>query len=352
MNLPPRQLMAQELRERCRRLPGGSRLDTVRRLMEEYATSQRTVEQVLNELAADGLLVRRPGSGWYVRDNSAEKVRRYLLIFPAWPSLNYRELEGEFRRQAAHARFKVDTVNLNYDEQFFRNIRVESYDAVIVTPPAGPLLPQDLEIIFSWRIPAVLLREIGDLGLSMACGQAHSGGALAASRLISAGHRKLALLLTEPEADTSDARLRGFLDFARYSGAEVTVISSPPVPGGNGDGTSYRALDSHLKKHGLDFTALFLQTAAPAALEVYKVFNDHGIRIPDDVSLIAHDNIPQAAYLNPPLTCVSTQGGYSAVVTGILAGLDRVLKREIPFFHLRSEPELIERKSIRNLNIN
>ena len=146
MNLPPRQRMARELRERCRQLPGGSRLDTVRKLMEEYTTSQRTVEQVLNELAADGLLVRRPGSGWYVRDNSAEKVRRYLLIFPAWPSPNYRELESEFRQQADGARFKVDTVNLNYDEQFFRNIRVESYDAVIVTPPAGPLLPQPLKL--------------------------------------------------------------------------------------------------------------------------------------------------------------------------------------------------------------
>lgn len=54
MNLPPRQRMARELRERCRQLPGGSRLDTVRKLMEEYTTSQRTVEQVLNELAADG----------------------------------------------------------------------------------------------------------------------------------------------------------------------------------------------------------------------------------------------------------------------------------------------------------
>lgn len=52
MNLPPRQRMARELRERCRQLPGGSRLDTVRKLMEEYTTSQRTVEQVLNELAA------------------------------------------------------------------------------------------------------------------------------------------------------------------------------------------------------------------------------------------------------------------------------------------------------------
>ena len=104
MNLPPRQRMARELRERCRQLPGGSRLDTVRKLMEEYTTSQRTVEQVLNELAADGLLVRRPGSGWYVRDNSAEKVRRYLLIFPAWPSPNYRELESEFRRQAPASR--------------------------------------------------------------------------------------------------------------------------------------------------------------------------------------------------------------------------------------------------------
>ncbi|WP_288558608.1 GntR family transcriptional regulator [uncultured Victivallis sp.] len=351
MNLPPRQRMARELRERCRQLPGGSRLDTVRKLMEEYTTSQRTVEQVLNELAADGLLVRRPGSGWYVRDNSAEKVRRYLLIFPAWPSPNYRELESEFRRQADGARFKVDTVNLNYDEQFFRNIRVESYDAVIVTPPAGPLLPHDLEIIFSWRIPAVLLREIGDLGLSMASGQAHSGGALAASRLISAGHRKLALLLTEPEADTSDARLRGFLDFARYSGAEVAVISSPPAPGGNTDGISYRAIDRHLKEHGLDFTALFLQSAA-AALEVYKVFSDHGVRIPDDVSLIAHDNVALAGYLNPPLTCIGSMSGYAGTVSGILAGLDRVLKREIPFFHLRDEPKLVERKSIRNLNAN
>lgn len=68
--------------------------------------------------------------------------------------------------------------------------------------------------------------------------------------------------------------------------------------------------------------------------------------------MIAHDNVTQAGYLNPPLTCIGSMSGYAGTVSGILAGLDRVLKREIPFFHLRDEPKLVERKSIRDLNTN
>ncbi|MDQ1180850.1 substrate-binding domain-containing protein [Rhodococcus sp. SORGH_AS_0301] len=40
------------------------------------------------------------------------------------------------------------------------------------------------------------------------------------------------------------------------------------------------------------------------ALGLLRAFHEHGRRVPEDVSVVGFDDIPEAAYLIPPLTTI------------------------------------------------
>src|SRR6187399_3719302 len=59
-------LLLQALDSEARRLPPGARMPSVRRLMEQYRVSPGTVRLAMARLAADGVIVARPGHGTFV----------------------------------------------------------------------------------------------------------------------------------------------------------------------------------------------------------------------------------------------------------------------------------------------
>jgi LacI family transcriptional regulator len=50
-------------------------------------------------------------------------------------------------------------------------------------------------------------------------------------------------------------------------------------------------------------TAIFASNDV-SAFGVMEAVREHGLRIPDDVSVVGFDDIPQAAHVHPPLTTV------------------------------------------------
>jgi len=81
------------------------------------------------------------------------------------------------------------------------------------------------------------------------------------------------------------------------------------------------------------------------ALGLLRALNEHGRRVPEDVSIIGFDDVPEAAYFTPPLTTVRPD--FAAVATASLellmeqvSGAAEVGKRRTVL------PELIERESV------
>ena len=126
------------------------------------------------------------------------------------------------------------------------------------------------------------------------------GGYLAASHLLSLGHRRIAHISGPDDHEDAVDRYAGFVRAHQEYGVEVD-----PEIVFQGDFLEYggvlamtRLLDS-----GKNFTAVFAandQSAMGARLALYR----RGIRVPEDVSLLGFDDIPVAAYLTPPLTTV------------------------------------------------
>jgi len=96
------------------------------------------------------------------------------------------------------------------------------------------------------------------------------------------------------------------------------------------------------------FTALFAYNDI-SAIGSIRAFQEYGLRVPEDVSVIGFDDIQSAAYINPPLTTVR-QPLKEMGETAARTLLDRIEGRldEIP--QIAIEPELVVRCSTARVN--
>lgn len=335
-----------ELKNEAATLPPNTRFHPIRRLMSRFSTSQRTIEQVMEELIAENVVVRRPGDGYFTRNLSPRRVLHYRLIYPKWPSESFKQFETAWRDYADRTgEFRLSSTTLDHPDEFFRALPATDCDALLVIPPTEPISREGLRYICSLPIPVVIVgHEVADLGLSMISGNASAGGAIAAAHLINHGHRKLAMLVTEPHCDGLDMRCQGFTDFARLSDVSITTIETNIESWEKKEHHTYNCLGAYLDRNGLDFTGLFIISGC-AALEVYKAFSDRGIAIPDDVSIVAYDDLAGAQFMCPPLDCISYDEKLS--IKAAHAELKKVVEGKLSFFHFREEPSLIKRHSVR-----
>jgi DNA-binding LacI/PurR family transcriptional regulator len=123
-------------------------------------------------------------------------------------------------------------------------------------------------------------------------------GARAATRhLIDLGHEAIAHISGPLTWFEARARVRGYE-------AELAEAGLVPLEAPEGEWTSesgYRAAHLLLDRGGV--TAVFASNDQ-MALGVYHAALERGLRIPEDLSVVGFDDIPEAAHFWPPLTTV------------------------------------------------
>ena len=98
--------IAATLKNEAAKLPPNSRFYPIRKMMTRFNTSQRTIEQVMEKLVTENVMVRRPGNGYFTRNQSPNRLLHYRLIYPKWPCemlkffesiwFNYSKKTGKF----------------------------------------------------------------------------------------------------------------------------------------------------------------------------------------------------------------------------------------------------------------
>jgi LacI family transcriptional regulator len=91
------------------------------------------------------------------------------------------------------------------------------------------------------------------------------------------------------------------------------------------------------------FTALFAYNDNSAVAAI-SVFQDAGVRVPENVSVIGFDDIPLASYSNPTLTTVRQPLQKMGEIAARTL-LDRIENRSKYVAEIAIEPELIVRQS-------
>jgi len=156
-----------------------------------------------------------------------------------------------------------------------------------------------LEVVHAASAGVPLIVVEGDLsgrGLTVGVDQVR-GAQMATCHLIDLGHR----VIEHVAGPLSYTEAKG-----RRAGYEATMREAGLTPGRlwEGDWTAesgYRIGRDLLRNR--EATAVFVANDQ-MAIGVMHAFAEAGVRVPDDVSIVGFDDIPEAAYLNPALTTV------------------------------------------------
>ncbi len=128
------------------------------------------------------------------------------------------------------------------------------------------------------------------------------GGYAAIKYLYEYGHRKILFIPGPENSPAALDREKGIRKFIDKVGKDNVEIYYGVHRGYNSE-HGWVSVVRHLQEHGLNFTAIFAVNdwAAIGAMDALK---EHGIKVPDQVSVIGFDDAPFSNYTNPRLTTV------------------------------------------------
>jgi len=192
------------------------------------------------------------------------------------------------------------------------------------------------------RRPLVLVnRRIPWLAPAVA-GDDEGGLQVAVEHLVARGHQRIAYISGPGEADTVHRRLEGFRTAMLRAG--LPVRADHVVPSSADPEAGPAQAMARLLALASPPSAVVLWTVgdAPAALHAIR---SHGLAVPRDLSLVAINDAPPAAYLDPPLTVVRlplAEAAGRAVARLFDAVNGRAVAGDVL---IRTPPVLVERRS-------
>jgi LacI family transcriptional regulator len=168
-----------------------------------------------------------------------------------------------------------------------------------------------------------------------------SGAVRATEYLLELGHRRIGFLAGRPDLESARLRERGYRTALRKAG--IKIDPSLIRIGGYQVDSAAEAARQMLEAQDRP-TAIFAANDV-SALATISVAGSLGVRVPEDLSVIGFDNVPESALSDPPLTTIEQpirQMGFEA--TEILIRL--IAEQEVPE-HTMLPTRLVVRGSCR-----
>ncbi len=335
----------------------GDKLPSEHALAEQFDTSRQTVRHATEELVQRGLLARQRGSGTFVCGTAFQSgfapkrvgvITTYLddYIFPGI----IRGIEDVLTAQGYSITLGI-THNRHTDETAcLQRILEDNVCGLIVEGTKSSLPSLNLQLFEELRsrgTPIVFLngyyREFSQCGVFQ---DDVSAARMLTEHLLLNGHQKFAAIFKADDLQGLK-RFEGMslaLTFANIPLDDQHILwyTTEDIP----DFFSGEMDDFILKRLG-DSTALICYNDQIAA-SVYELLKRHGKSIPEDISIVSFDNSPIAAdhaYGFTSAVYPSAEIGTAAANLLLRCIRDTSLRE-----HIRLEPDICYRSSVRNLS--
>jgi LacI family transcriptional regulator len=277
------------------------------------------------------------------------KLRRTMTLGLVLPNLvsavNLEIIQGAERR-AATAGYVVliaDADDFEATGDLHRRLLLEHrVDGLLLASTASEPMVTELD---RHGLPYVFVNRRPTAGRGTCVSNDDEGGmALAVRHLAALGHRRIGQIAGPDGVDTAARRLAGYRRAMSEAGLTVTndLIAAGPFSEEGG----WQAMH-HLLELPQPVTAVAASSLVGAAGAMAAV-HARGLRIPDDVSIVAFHDAPIAQFLHPPLDTVRMP--LREMAETAVDCLIRVLQgEEIDDVILPTPPVLIERASTARL---
>lgn len=167
----------------------------------------------------------------------------------------------------------------------------------------------------------------------------YHGGQIAAEHLLSLGHRKINIISADPRPSAFDERMRGFENILKKNGLSLSDI--PVILGDMTRESGYKIAPQVIDSQA---TAVFALNDR-MALGIFDWASENNLNIPDNLSIIGYDNIPDTNTAR--LTTIhqpAIEMGHEAVNL-----LFRLLNKEAAPSRIVTHTKLVERQTTRQV---
>jgi LacI family transcriptional regulator len=183
--------------------------------------------------------------------------------------------------------------------RFASQVSAKSFDGLLVIEPEGTL--DYISSLHEQGLPVVLIddREHRPRFPSVATTN-RAGGGSAAEHLLSLGRTKPAVITGEVRWGCTRERLAGFRSRLADAGhpLDPRLVQGADFTFEGGLRATVRLLQT-----GIAFDSIFAHNDLSAA-GVLQALGEAKLRVPQDVAVVGFDDVPLAAYTNPPLSTV------------------------------------------------
>jgi LacI family transcriptional regulator len=209
------------------------------------------------------------------------------------------------------------------DDGYAELARTRRADGLVVSGPRSD--DRHLAELAREGFPLVLQGALPGLDVPSVDIDNLSGARLAVEHLLGLGHRRIGCVTNAPLAYTAAReRLEGYRTAMRAAGIEpeTTWIAEAAFDAPSGR----RAMRTLLDRADLEAVFVASDVVAFGAIDALRAA---GKRIPLDISIVGFDDIPLAAFLEPPLTTVRLPAYELGHAAG-MALLDRINRARVP----------------------
>lgn len=314
-----------------------------RMIAEKLGVSYMTVRKAIDELVEEGILVKQGTRGTFVNgrktsSRSTGNIGFFLDeeinegISSPYYSLVFKSLEDEVAKHGYNLLFFSDFDDLNP----LKNTR--KIDGAIIC--CFPRLEDRIQSIKRY-LPIVLLDNIpADKAIPTVTIDNFNGCSHSVEYLISLGHQRIGFVSGLLDSDICKDRLQGYKSGLCRAGIPVDSVliykGNYSYESGEEAGKYFAALENPP-------TAIMFANDS-MAIGAMKVIQEHGLKIPANISIIGFDDVLVASKVFPPLTTnaapidAMAQKAVEILLTEIRGG-------NCDFQHIVLETELIKRAS-------
>nr|WP_258907573.1 LacI family DNA-binding transcriptional regulator [Actinokineospora sp. UTMC 2448] len=214
-----------------------------------------------------------------------------------------------------------------------RNQRVAGIVAIAPTASANEALAT-----VSAGVPLVTIDGDPERGAPLVTVDQEAGAYAATRHLLDAGHATVWHVSGPADWFDADGRVRGWRRALDEAGAEVPPLAAADWSAAAG----YRA--GQMLARMPEVTAVFAANDH-LALGILRALSERGRSVPDDVSVVGFDDVPEAEFFIPPLTTIRPDfDAVAAETLGLL--LAQLSGTQAAPVQRTLVPELVERRSV------
>ena len=305
-------------------------------LIEQLPVSQITIRRALRELTAEGLLVPGRGRGTTIRKktlptqplpghNTASEIRqaarpgrprqKMLGIFLPWTIFDLSEhsmaLMREFQRQGEARGIEVrfhDTSDTGRLAQIFRSVSGNRDEEAFVLHTPSDMTHLLYHALDNRGYRSVAMEGIGpDYPGQVVATDPVEAVHIGMDYLHSLGHRQVVLLVNEPATEYNvQDKIHAFEYYVDSHGMDPScrVVLCENVVGGDSYASAYEHMAEAVHGHPARPTALFT-VSDPGAWAAVKWCHQHGVLVPDEMSVLGFEDARSSRYLLPAISTVA-----------------------------------------------